>query len=263
MNSTTVSKLAAATQSADVPVVTFTPRQTGILPGTAKFPFDMHVTTNGMDRSDAYALRFKAYDAAGYPPEEGAGSFSDPADGFATTAVIAAYDNGKCVGTLRVCFSYPWQPISNLPCSPYFPAIKAVKAVATSAVVEVGRLAIDPDITNTSYRTTLYAALVRAAFIAAQAGGASDILLTARPTAVPFYKAMLGFKPVGGTAIYPPGDAAITLLAGSIGDAEQKQRAQNAFFRITPEEIASMRIALGEAIAQPVHVDRQPRRMGV
>ncbi len=234
--------------------VTFTPRQNTVLPGTAKFPFDVHVATVNDDRNEAFRLRYRAYDAAGFPPDDASGSFTDAADTLATTIVVTAYDAARCVGTLRVCFSQPWQPVTTLPCANYYPAIKAIKATAGGALVEVGRLAIDPDITNTSYRTTLYAALVRAAFIAAQAGNASHILVTTRPAGVPFYKAMLGFNTVGEPAMYPPGDLPVTLLAGTIGDAGMKQRAQNAFFRITLDEIASMRSSLGGMSSKPSQI---------
>ncbi len=256
MQSKTNSKLAAPSDTGPAAMtsaapVTFTPRQSNVLSGTAKFPFDMHVATVNDDRNDAFRLRFRAYDAAGFPPDDASGSFTDAADTLSTTTVITAYDAGKCVGTLRVCFSQPWQPVTNLPCAAYYPAIRSIKASAGGALVEVGRLAIDPELTNTSYRTTLYAALVRAAFIAAQAGNGSHILVTTRPAGVPFYKAMLGFHAVGEPAMYPPGDLPVTLLAGTIGQAAMKQRAQNAFFRITLDEIASMRLALGDVIAKP------------
>lgn len=269
MNSKFLSKLTSRSQStaesaeaAPSSALTFTPRQSNVIAGTAKFPFDMHVSTSTTDRDDAYRVRFRAYDAGGYAPEDAVDTFKDAADELPTTVVVTAYDAGKCVGTLRACFSQPWQPLSTLPCAPYYPALKAMKSTASGAIVEVGRLAIDPDITNTSYRTTLYAALVRAAFIAAQAGGASHILVTTRPTGVPFYKAMLGFKTVGEPALYPPGDLPVTLLAGTIGDAELKQRSQNAFFRITLDEIASMRMALGHIIARPSRAESSVTQAG-
>lgn len=231
--------------------IAFRPRQENVLSGTAKFPFDIHVITDPENRDDAYALRYRAYHASGILDDDASSQFHDRADRFASTAVVIAYDKGKCVGTVRICFSHPWLPVSTLPCAPYYPALKDIKRSAAGALVEVGRMAIDPDITNTSYRTTLYAALVRAGFIAAQAGGASYVLVTAKESGVAFYKAMLGFKVVGEPAHYPPGDIPITLLVGTIGDAQLKQRAQNAFFRITLDEIGSMRAALGPALARP------------
>ncbi|PPD00612.1 MAG: autoinducer synthase [Hyphomicrobium sp.] len=231
--------------------IAFRPRQDNVLSGTAKFPFEIHVLTGEHHRDDAYALRYRAYHASGILEDDPSGQFQDRADQFSSTAIVIAYDKGKCVGTVRICFSHPWLPLTTLPCAPYYPALKDVKRSAAGALVEVGRMAIDPDITNTSYRTTLYAALVRAGFIAAQAGGASHVLVTTKESGVGFYKAMLGFKVVGEPGRYPPGDIPITLLVGTIGEAQLKQRAQNAFFRITLDEIGSMRAALGPALARP------------
>lgn len=232
--------------------VAFRPRQENVLSGTAKFPFDIHVMTGEQNRDDAYALRYRAYHAIDLLDYDASGQFHDRADHLPSTAIVIAYDKGKCVGTVRICFSHPWLPASTIPCAPYYPALKDIKRSAAGALVEIGRMAIDPDITNTSYRTTLYAALVRAGFIAAQAGGASHVLVTTKESGVGFYKAMLGFKAVGEPALYPPGDIPITLLVGTIGEAQLKQRAQNAFFRITLDEIGSMRAALGPALRKPL-----------
>ena len=116
----------------------------------------------------------------------------------------------------------------------------------------MSRLAIEPELSNTSYRTTLYASLVRAGFMAAQAAEVSMILIATRPEWVRFYKYMLGFQPIGEPAIYPPGDVPIVLLGGSFAEAQKRQRAQNAFFKITDEEVASMKAAIAPALAMPV-----------
>lgn len=208
----------------------------------------MHVTTTGMDRDDAYVLRFKAYDAAGYSPDNADGRYSDVADTLSGGVVITAYDDGRPVGTVRVMISHEADPAATLPCASYYPVVNDLKRTTAGAIVEVGRMAIDPDITNTSYRTTLCAALVRVAFIVARAVHAQQILVTSHPRWVPFYKAMLGFRAIGQPTVYPPGNTPITLLAGSIGDAEKKQRAQNAFFKILDEEVESMCVAIEPAL---------------
>ena len=87
-------------------------------------------------------------------------------------------------------------------------------------------------------------------------------LIATKPEFSRFYQYMLGFKVVGQPAAYPPGDHKIVLLAGSFSQAELRQSAQNAFFKITADEIASMKAALGGALeiarapsrAQPVKV---------
>lgn len=237
-------------------VVAFKPRQTAVLPNSKRFPFDIRVLCLGMDRAEAFRLRYKAYREVGYIPENPARRYSDNNDENPTTVLISAHDKSRCVGVLRVSLSTIDQPISTLPCAPYYPEVNHIKEIATGSVVEVGRLALDPDIDNTSYRTTLFASLVRAAFIAAQAAEASHILIAARAEATGFHTKMLGFKHLGSPAPYPPGHRPIALLVGTRSDAELKQKAQNAFFRITPEEVQSMLQALQPAL-NPHEFDEQ------
>ena len=80
--------------------------------------------------------------------------------------------------------------------------------------------------------------------MAAEAAGVAKILIATRPDSVKFYKYMLGFELIGEPALYPPGDVKIALLGGSMSKARARQRLQNKFFRITEDEIASMRRAL-------------------
>ena len=232
--------------------ITFVPRQTATLPGSAKFPFDLRVLPRGADRREVFGLRYRAYrDAWGIPldPQE---QYCDSYDDLESTVIVAAYDAGQCIGTLRVNFSHPWQSAATMPSAQFFPDVSMVKKQATGTIVEVSRLAIDPAITNTSYRTTLYASLLRAAFMVAHAAGVSMILLAAKSDLVRFYQYMLGFKTIGETGIYPPVDVPVALLGGTFGEAQKYQRAQNAFFKITDDEIASMKAAIAPALAMPV-----------
>lgn len=224
--------------------VEFAPRQLSVFSGTAKFPFEIRVLHRDADKSDVFALRHRAYVASGIKMTEGATLFSDDIDGSPHCIIMLAYDGARCVGTVRANFSHPWQPVSTLACAPYFPALDDVKASASGALIEVGRMAIEPGISNTSYRTTLYAALVRAGYLTALASNASHVLVTTKSEWVGFYTKMLGFKPIGEPALYPPGDIPITLLVGTMTTAERMQKAQNAFFRIASDEVASMRKAI-------------------
>lgn len=231
--------------------VTFTPLQKTMFPGTEKFPFDIKVQLADEDRSDVFALRYRAYLDARYIERNAAATYHDRHDHLDSTVIISARDRGELVGALRICMSHPWQQLDTLPCASYYPELKALKREAGGGIAEMSRLAIDPSITNRSYRTTLYAALVRAGFIAARAAGVSHIVIATKSDWIRFYEYMLGFKPVGQPALYPPGDIPITLLAGSIDQAASRQRMQNAFFKITAAEIASMRQALKPALQRP------------
>ena len=215
--------------------IAFAPSQLSVFAGTAKFPFEIRVLHRDADKTDVFALRHRAYAAAGLKMPEGTTLFSDELDQSPHCITLLAYDGARRVGTVRVNFSHSWQPLSTLACAPYFPALADVKRSASGALVEVGRMAIEPPISNTSYRTTLYAALVRAGYLSARAANASHVLVTTISDWIGFYSKMLGFKPVGTPALYPP---------GTMTTANRMQKAQNAFFRISGEEIASMRHAI-------------------
>ena len=64
---------------------------------------------------------------------------------------------------MRLCFSFPTDPLTSLPCAPYYPALGELKIKASHGLAEVSRLCIEPEIGNTSYRATLYG-LVRVSF---------------------------------------------------------------------------------------------------
>ncbi len=223
----------------------FVPKQTVTLAGSDQAPFEMRIVKHAAGRREIYALRQRAYqefmtanDAAR------SAEFSDSFDDLATTVQIGAYDGERLAGAMRLCFSRPWDSLETLPCAAHYPALLALKRGASGSLMEVSRFSIEPDIANTSYRTTLYGSLVRASLMAAEAAGVAKILIATRPDSVKFYKYMLGFELIGEPALYPPGDVKIALLGGSMSKARARQRLQNKFFRITEDEIASMRRAL-------------------
>jgi hypothetical protein len=232
----------------------------GVVTG-AGFPFQIRVATSDAARQNAFALRYRAYRALGYVEENAAATFADENDALDSTVIFGAYQDNVCIGTLRVSFSHvspAHDDGSTLPCAPYYPEVMELKSSAFGPIVEMSRLAIDPAFTSTSFRTTLFAALVRAGFLAAQAAEVSTILIATKPEFARFYQYMLGFKVVGQPAAYPPGDHRIVLLAGSFTQAELRQSAQNAFFKITEEEITSMKAALGPVLAMPFAPSRKP-----
>jgi hypothetical protein len=229
--------------------ITFRPRQIATLAPTQKFPFEIRLLDCERDRRDIFALRYRAYRSAEHICDIDSGEYTDAHDALSSSVILAAYDHNTCAGALRVSFSMPWQPLETLPCAPYYSGVEHLKREAKGGLVEMSRLAIEPSLTNTSYRTTLYASLVRAGFLAAQAARVSMILVATKPEWVRFYEYMLGFKRIGEPAFYPPGNIPIALLAGSLELAQKRQRAQNAFFKVATDEIASMRAAIAPALA--------------
>lgn len=236
--------------------IKFEPRQTSAFPTPIKAtsknsPFDLRIVTSAEQRRAIFELRRRAYEKLlEASPCDGEAEFRDVFDDMATTLQIGAYDDGRLVGAMRLCFSRIWDGLETLPCASHYPELQNVKRAARGALMEVSRFSIDTEISNTSYRTTLYASLVRTSLIAAEAGDVSTFLIATRPDWVRFYKYMLGFELIGEPAMYPPGDMKIALLGGSLDQARKRQRMQNAFFQIDPREIASMRQALSPILTR-------------
>lgn len=227
----------------------FVPRQTSVLQEGKQSPFEMRIVTRLADLHDVFALRLDAYREFISPaPPASQTEYRDAFDDELTTIQMGAYDDGRLVGAMRLCFSRSFDNLSTLPCAAHYPALLAVKRAAKGSLMEVSRFSIDPNISNTSYRTTLYGSLVRASLMAAEAANVSKILIATRPESVRFYTYMLGFELIGKPALYPPGDVKIVLLGGSLAQAQTRQRLQNKFFRITPDEISSLRRALSSTL---------------
>ncbi len=225
----------------------FAPASHGSHAGFDCGSFAIRIATGQMERNACFSLRFRAYErylSAAERPSNGL--YCDRFDDLPTTLVIGASDGGRLIASMRLCFSRTWDSLSTLPCAAHYPALAAVKRDSTGALMEVSRVAIDPAISNMSYRTTLYAALVRVGLIAAEAGEVSRILIGTQASTEKFYRYMLGFERIGEPAPYPPGNLKITLLAGEMAQARLRQKAQNSYFRVGQEEIARVRLALAD-----------------
>lgn len=227
------------------------PTEEGSWHGNTK-SFELRILDGETEVREALRLRGRAYKAIGYDIDPADGEYTDRFDTLPTTVLLGAYDHDRLVGCVRLCFAQPHHPLSTLPCAPYYPALKDIHRQQAHGLVEISRLSIDPSVSNVSYRTTLYAFLVRASLTAALAAGVSMLLVATRPDWVRFYHYMLGFRQIGEPALYPPGDFKITLLGGSLEQARTRQRLQNRFFKITPEEVASMKGAILSALHRTV-----------
>lgn len=228
--------------------IAFTPRQSIDADIATKFPFRIDVMHCGEDQSDVFSLRYRAYHYEGHVEVDPCGQFYDRIDYLKTTVQIRAVDRDVCVGALRISFCSAATGVGVLPCAIYYPEVAELGEDPSRRIVEISRLAIDPEISNTSYRTTLYACLLRAALMAAEASYATDILVATKPESIRLYERMLGCKQLSKPAKYPPGDIEITLLRVPLREARMRQKLQNRFFNISATEISSMRDALGPAL---------------
>jgi hypothetical protein len=209
-----------------------------------RFPLDLKVFTAGTAKRDIYALRYRAYIEGEFiTPREDA-LFFDEFDDLETSYTVGAFDNGSCVGTLRVTFGQGRAGGRTMPCQAIFPQIGTLEAKGFGRVVEFTRMAVEPELTNTSYKTTLYATLIRAGMILAHAGRADFGLICVHPDKAKFYQMIAGFKPMAEADNYPGINAAATLLGREFRALNSKGARQNPFFRVTPVEIERARVSL-------------------
>ena len=212
----------------------------------SKFPLDLKVFTAGSDKRDVYALRYRAFikDAVITPREDKL--FSDAYDDLATTCTLAAYQGATCVGSFRLTFGEGRSGNQSMPCQSIFTEVGALEAKGYSRLVEFGRMVVEPTLTNTSFRTTLYATLIRAGLIVAQAGKTDFGLISVHPNLAKFYELMCGFKSMARAETYPGINAPAVLLGRNFHALDEQRTRQNPFFRFTPNEVTTARAQLFE-----------------
>ncbi|MCU0953662.1 MAG: autoinducer synthase [Hyphomicrobium sp.] len=210
--------------------------------------FEIRLLSDRADISGALQLRHRAYASQDLIPRQDAAEYRDDHDLLPTTAIMGGFDQGSLVASMRLCFCLPGDDLSTLPCASYYPALSELGKNARGGLVEVSRLATEPDVGTTSYRATLYGFMVRSAFAAARAAGVSAVVVATRGNWVPYYKHLLQFQQVGEPAFYPPGNIPITLLAGKIEQASRRAELRNRFFKVSEDDVARMRRMLAPVL---------------
>jgi len=196
------------------------------------------------NRREAISLRHRGYVAAGLIEPSPFGTYSDPYDDLPTTIVAALFRRGACLSTLRVSI---WSPDTDgpaLPCEKIYPEVASFKARATGPVAEISRLAIDPAITITRYRSRIYAASIRSAILACLALDVQHLLIATQMKWRHFYEQAFDFEAVGPPQLYPPGNVPVVLLKRDIDEILLKRMASNLFFKIDEGELAELRTLL-------------------
>ncbi len=211
---------------------------------TIKFPLDLKVFTAGSDKRDVYALRYRAFIKDGVISPREDKLFSDAYDDLETTCTLAAYQGRTCVGSFRLAFGEGRTGEETMPCQAIFPEIGSLEAKGFHRLVEFGRMVVEPTLNNTSFRTTLYATLVRAGMIVAQAGKTDFGLISVHPNLAKFYELMCGFKTMARAETYPGINAPAVLLGRNFRALDRKRTQQNPFFRVTPDEVTLARAQL-------------------
>jgi len=196
------------------------------------------------NRRDAFALRYRGYSRAKLIETSPFGIYSDAYDELPTTVVAGLFRRGACIATLRLSFFQPGFTGPALPCETVYPEAAALRARANGLVVEISRLSIDPDITNTRYRARLYAATIRAGVTACLAMNASHLLVATQMKWRKFYEHVLGFSVMGPPQFYPPGDVPVVLLERPLDDDLKQRIAANMFFKVDERELDDLRLRL-------------------
>lgn len=215
-----------------------------------KFPIDIRVFPAGSSKHDIYSLRYRAFIKDGVIVPRDDELFADAYDDLESTCSLGAYHDGVCVGTFRLAFGEGRPGVDTMPCQTGFPIVAMLEKQGFHRVVEFGRMAVEPSLTNTSFRTTLYASLVRAGLIVAKAGGADYGLISVHPKLSRFYELMCGFKVMARAESYPGINAPAVLLGRDFRILDHKRTLQNPFFHITSNEVTLARAQLFPAAQQ-------------
>lgn len=229
---------------------------------TAKFPLDLKVFAPGSDKRAIYALRYRAFIESQLIAPRDDGLFFDDYDDLETTCTLAAFNGDACVGTFRLTFGQgrpvgtleegcpsevlkPSRPSgATMPCQSIFHDVGGLQAKGYLRLVEFTRLAVAPELNNTSFRTTLYATLVRAGLIVAHAGATDYGLISVNPSQVRFYEMMCGFNVMARAEDYPGITQPAVLMGRDFRALDAKRSKQNPFFRFTGTEVSCARALL-------------------
>ncbi len=209
------------------------------------FPLSINVFGPDDEKHAIYALRYRAFLQQGVIDPREDELFFDRYDDLPTTWTIGAFSDTACIGSMRLTFGDGLSP--SMPCQEVFPQVEALNNRGYSNLVEFTRLAVCPNLTNTSYRATLYGALVRAGTMMALAGNVDYALMSTHPDKTRLYTTLCGFDVIAQAEDYPGINAPAVLLGRDFRALDRKRSSRNPFFSFTVSELASARAALAAA----------------
>ncbi len=205
------------------------------------FPITIRIFSHITDRRDIYELRYRAYSESGLIESQAKQSFSDRFDELPTSYTIGAYSKGVCIGSLRLAFGESGARDATMPCQTVFSDIEGLGAPRPGKLVEFTRMVVAPEITNASFRATLYGTLVRTGSILGKAGEADFALIAVDPKMMKFYSAMCGFKFIAGPRAYPGVTFETNLMGRDFSKLEERRTLRNAFFSFNEADVAAAR----------------------
>lgn len=213
------------------------------------FPLSIKVFGPSDEKRAIYALRYRAFRQLGVIDPRDDGLFFDRYDDLATSWSIGAFSGLACIGSMRLTFGDGQSP--SMPCQEVFPEVETLSDRGYGNLVEFTRLAVCPSLTNTSYRATLYGALVRAGTMMAHAGDVDYALMSTHPDKTRLYTTLCGFEVIAHADDYPGINAPAVLLGRDFRALDRKRSSRNPFFSFSKSEIASARAALSSSSCVP------------
>lgn len=209
------------------------------------FPIALRIYSSTSDRTDLDRLRYKAFRDAGWIAENAQERFIDRYDGYDSTFAVGASHNGTCIGSLRLAFGGAGYAAKSMPCEELFSKeIHELNAAGGRRMVEFSRMAVDPSLTNRSFRTTLYASLIRAGLILSAAADVDTVLIAVHRNASAFYQAMCGFKIAGTSDAYLGIQEPTNFLSLEFSEIEARRRRVNTFFGYSAHEVHAARLVI-------------------
>lgn len=215
------------------------------------FPITLRIYSSTSDLSDLYRLRYRAFRDAGWIAENAEERFSDQFDRFSSTFAIGAFHKGACIGSVRLAFGGAEYRAESMPCEVQFPQeLRKFVGSRHRRLIEFSRMAVEPSLTNNSFRTTLYASLVRAGFMLSYAADVDLALIAVHKKISPFYQAMCGFKLYGKSDSYGGIAEPTHLLGREFHALDARRQRRNAFFAFSDAEIERARQTLSAVQCQ-------------
>lgn len=235
---------------------------------TEDCPIEFAVAVDDTFKSELFQLRARAYTEAGWL-NKGITEVVDEFDRLPTAVQVAATASGKLVGTIRVSLSAAQAARSrsapSLPCQHEAPYEVDALMASYSRLAEFCRVAVDPDLSSRSFRTTLYGALVRTASMVAQAAHVDFALIAVHAKLSFFYQKMLGLQRLAATQAYGTIAQPTHLLGCEFAVLQRRRQSRSPFFRVSEAEVHATRAVLAlthPELARLPALDGASRRAG-
>lgn len=111
--------------------------------GDAELRFASQVARNAQENDLVYALRYRAYRAEGYIPENPAARFFDDYDFESANRSFLTYCNGQLIGSVRACVSSP-KLGEHLPAAEIYEQELAAEVGFDKVIVESNKFVFEP-----------------------------------------------------------------------------------------------------------------------